>query len=118
MYPANYYTPNYSGYAPQMMLPQMPNEPQTNITWVQGESAVAAHLVGAGKSDLLMDSERPVFYIKSTDVSGMPQPLRIFDYKERITKPAATEGDYVTRKELEAMLAELKKEENKDESAV
>ena len=29
-----------------------------------------------------MDSESEKFYIKSTDVSGMPQPLRTFEYHE------------------------------------
>ena len=30
-----------------------------------------------------MDSESNTFYIKSSDNSGMPMPLRIFDYTER-----------------------------------
>ena len=61
---------------------------------------------------MLMDSEENVFYIKSTDASGMPLPLRIFDYKERTATnnsinpviPQITEPDmsnYITREEFE-----------------
>lgn len=60
-----------------------------------------------------MDSESNTFYIKSADASGMPMPLRIFDYKERNPEPAPAQGvdmsAYVTREELEKKLAELSK---------
>lgn len=36
---------------------------------------------------LLMDSESECFYIKTTDASGMPLPLRTFSYKEVINTP-------------------------------
>ena len=65
-----------------------------------------------------MDSENNTFYIKSSDTSGMPQPLRIFDYTERTAagksstqKEESTALDlsaYVTREELEARLSSLK----------
>jgi hypothetical protein len=54
-----------------------------------------------------MDSEAERFYIKSTDVSGMPQPLRVFEYHEingRMPQkqPEAAMNDmYVTRKEYQ-----------------
>ena len=54
-----------------------------------------------------MDSESERFYIKSTDVSGMPQPLRVFEYHEingRMPQkqPEAAMNDmYVTRKEYQ-----------------
>ena len=64
---------------------------------------------------LLMDSENPVFYIKSADVSGIPLPLRVFDYTERTqnttqnapqaanTAQIDLDGKYVTREEYEAL---------------
>jgi hypothetical protein len=79
----------YMAPQPQMAAqgPQVPqNAPQnqnSNLTWVQGEAAAKAYPVANGQSVLLMDSEDSVMYIKSTDASGMPLPLRIFDYKER-----------------------------------
>ena len=116
----NYYPQNYYPYSqmPQN-APQMPSSAsagQSNgITWVQGESAAKSFPVGAGQSVLLMDSEDSVMYIKSTDQSGMPQPLRIFEYKERttphseagISKQAA--DDYVSRKEFEEFREDVKR---------
>ena len=65
-----------------------------------------------------MDSEASVFYLKSTDMSGMPQPLRIFDYTERTTQSQSNtiidapsqEIDmsvFVTKDELEERLSKL-----------
>lgn len=96
----NPYSPGYMpGYYQmgQQMPPPMPDQlaqlrqgyqqpaqqQPTPIIWVQGEEGAKAYMVAAGNSVLLMDSENSVFYIKSTDASGMPQPLRIFDYTER-----------------------------------
>lgn len=82
------------------------------IIWVQGEEGAKAYMVAAGNSVLLMDSENSTFYIKSTDASGMPQPLRIFDYTERTaaqkqpTQAAkAQAGEFVTRAEFDALAA-------------
>ena len=52
---------------------------------------------------LLMDSEKHSFYIKSTDQSGMPMPLRIFDYTERSMQPKKKPEEYATREELKAL---------------
>ena len=77
-------------YAPQMGGMQQPQQmqPQQQTTqgaplWVQGEAGAKSYHVAPGQSLLLMDSEAEVFYIKATDASGVPMPLRIFDYKER-----------------------------------
>ena len=71
---------------PMMSQPTGQSSPSTPpIIWVQGEEGAKAYMVAAGNSVLLMDSENSAFYIKSTDASGMPLPLRAFDYKERTT---------------------------------
>ena len=71
----------------QPMMGQTAQQTQgtPSIIWVQGEEGAKAYMVAAGNSVLLMDSENSAFYIKSTDASGMPLPLRVFDYKERTT---------------------------------
>lgn len=92
------------------------------INWVQGEAGARSVPVPAGQKALLMDSETNIFYIKSSDASGMPLPLRTFEYKEigvdvKETTTSA-QNDYVTHEELERILAELKpkeKEEKKNE---
>lgn len=75
------------GYqSPMMQQPAAQTAQATpSIIWVQGEEGAKAYMVAAGNSVLLMDSENSAFYIKSTDASGMPLPLRVFDYKERTT---------------------------------
>lgn len=113
----NYFPQFYPSTQPQFM-PQSNAQNQTNnLVWVQGENSAKSYPVGAGQSILLMDSENPVMYIKSTDQSGMPLPLRIFDYQER--SQARTERsqtvaepkvEYVSRDEFEAFRDEIKGE--------
>lgn len=116
---------NYPNYYQQPMFnPQVPQMPQMDaprpapaINWVSGEVGAKSWVVGRGESVLLMDSENPIFYIKSTDQSGMPQPMRVFDYTERAGEQnhppiAINNDDYVTRKEyeeLKAMIEGMKK---------
>ena len=99
----NYNYP-WNGYGAQQ-------QSQTNngIIWVQGESGAKSFFVNPGQSVLLMDSESSVFYIKSSDASGMPMPLRTFDYTERKQKQEHIQSnEYITRKEFEKRLSELK----------
>lgn len=117
-----YYPPpmpdNLAQYRQRPMMPQQPMQAQptaqsqSGVLWVQGEEGAKAYMVAPGNSVLLMDSEGSRFYIKCTDQSGMPQPLRVFDYTERTAAPQslsaapqAPEGDYVTRKEFDALAA-------------
>ena len=86
-------------------------QPQQGIIWVQGMEGAKAYPVASGNSVLLMDSEESVFYIKSTDQSGMPQPLRIFEYKEKNAQPQV---EYVTKDELNKALAELRRNKKAD----
>lgn len=113
----------YNNYIPQFYPVNQPVQYQTpqqstnSIIWVQGENAAKAYPVSAGQSVLLMDSENSTMYIKSTDQSGMPLPLRIFDYKERIQNgkenhpPVAdTKHDYISREEFDKFRAEIRDE--------
>jgi len=121
----NNYFPQYQQAYPQAYYgmpqnqPTMPQNTQQNqgggIPWVQGEAAAKAYPVASGQSVLLMDSENSTFYIKSTDASGMPQPLRIFDYKERSSQKTEagvvknTPNDYVSRSEFDEFREDVKK---------
>lgn len=120
------YYPNYNAWntgaqMPQI-APQMPPQPQqaqgtaSDINWVQGEADAKSRPVAAGHSVILMDTEESVMYIKTVDQSGMPQPLRIFDYKERQphTKTAnaarpAEPDNAVTREEFNALAEKVDK---------
>lgn len=117
----------YGGFYPNFyQQPQPQPQPQAvnatygqpaggnnSIIWVQGEASAKAFPVPAGQAVLLMDSEKQTMYIKSTDQSGMPQPLRVFDYTERLQTPApeptAKKEDYISRQEFEDFKEEIKK---------
>lgn len=111
------YPQSYPQFQPQNFqqqnYPQAYTQPQNNnsIVWVQGLEGAKAYPVASGASVLLMDSEDSVFYIKTTDQSGMPSPLRIFDYTERKedTQKVDTSA-FITRDEFEKRLQELSKE--------
>lgn len=106
-------------YQPMMnFAPEPPRVMNQPINWVSGEAGAKSWIMGKGETVLLMDSESQVFYLKSTDQTGMPMPLRVFDYKERVTETPqntviVSNNDYVTRQEydeLKALVNSLKKE--------
>lgn len=120
----NYFPATYNSYYPQVAYPQQPTvqqmsqppvpvqpAPSSGLIWVQGEAGAKAYTIAPNSSALLMDSEQDVFYIKTTDASGMPS-LRVFQYTEVVTSPAvenATEERYVTLEEFNKFKAEMLK---------
>ena len=125
-YPQNPYM-NYMPNYPQQALTTMQSQvystaPSSNgINWVSGESGAKSWIVGRGESVLLMDSENQCFYLKSADASGMPLPLRVFDYTERTqnapqgsqTAFNQSNDNFITRTEfddLKAKYEELEKQ--------
>lgn len=72
---------------------QQPSAIQT-FNWVQGEAAAKSYLVAPNTTVLLMDSESQKFYIKSADASGMPRPLRSFNYTEVVSAETAPKNDF------------------------
>lgn len=81
-------------------------QPQSPITWVQGEAGAKSYMVQPGTSALLMDSESQRFYIKTADQQGMPMQLRIFDYTERSQQCAS---EYATKSDILALEEKLTK---------
>ena len=117
-YPLNYgiynpyNTPVNAPVSPPMANPQ--NGGNSAIIWVQGEAGAKAYPVAAGNSVQLMDSERQVFYIKSTDNSGIPQPLRRFVYHEDVAEsPSVDTSQFITRAEFEKALSDIKPKKTK-----
>lgn len=115
---AIYPNPNYN-YQQPMVNPnyspipnyQQPHLIDTGIIWVQGESGAKAYPVQSGKSMVLFDSESERFFIKSADISGMPQPLRVFNYsetKENEIKQQVDTSQFITREEFEIAINSLK----------
>lgn len=99
---------------PQMMqVPQMMTQQNNGLLWVSGEIGAKSYLVAPGTTVLLMDSEAQRFYLKSTDVSGIPN-IRTFEYSE--VRPEAQKQplnvsenlseQFVTREEYNEMRAQ------------
>jgi hypothetical protein len=105
-----------------VVQPPVPSQPvqqqSSQIIWVSGEAGAKSYLVAPGNTVMLLDAENSVFYLKSADASGMPLPLRIFDYKERSVMPQQVAGGsvgaeqisldrFVTREEFDELKASL-----------
>lgn len=105
---------NAMSQMPQMQQLQSNNQ---GFVWVQGEAGAKAYPVAAGNSVLLMDSEAPVLYMKSTDSSGRPLPIETYDLVKRVSAPVQAPSipkapeidlsEYVKSSELEAKVTEL-----------
>lgn len=129
-YPQNPYMNYQTGYQTQA-LPIMQSQasypaPSSNgINWVSGESGAKSWIVGRGESVLLMDSERQCFYLKSADASGMPLPLRVFDYTERTQNaPQGSQNvlnqssdNFITRNEFDDLKAKYEELERQVKSS-
>ena len=118
----NYFPATYQPMYPQQVQYQQPvqqiQQPQAQgngITWIQGIEAAKSYLIAPNSSVVLMDSENPVFYIKSADQSGMPT-LRVFKFEEITGQqqqpkaepvPQIDTSMYITREEFEKRIAEI-----------
>lgn len=113
------YQPMYQPYN-QSFIPNQTQTPsqqvqQSSIIWVSGETGAKSYLVAPNSTVLLMDSENQRFYLKSSDASGMPLPLRIFEYTEKAQNtpnnaPVAQTMDlssYATKAELDTLRNEI-----------
>ena len=121
-YRPNYYdpmnTPSFNQQVPPTQMSVANQQTNNGLVWVQGEAGAKSFLVAPGNTVMLMDSEGERFYLKSADSSGMPMPLRIFDYKERTETPSQAFRDsvtaqnvnfdnFVTREEFERRMASM-----------
>lgn len=83
--------------------PRYFNQPITSMVWIDdGEAGANRYPVTPGNSVPLFDKNEQRFFIKTVDISGMPQPLREFKYEEVIKNPQqeVSTVDYVTKQEL------------------
>lgn len=73
---------NFGMYQPMDNLNQLKARQGTGPIWVQGEAAAKSYPVAPNSTVMLMDSESSRFFMKTSDQSGMPLPLRIFEFTE------------------------------------
>lgn len=95
--------PNYfGGYSP----PQQYQQPSNNVivVTVQGEQGASMYPVAAGNTVLLIDFNLKRFWLKATDINGLPARFAAFDFTE-VVKPVE-QGDtsnFVSRSEFDEM---------------
>ena len=118
-YQNQYYTQQLAqAYAPvQVPQPNVAPVQQNNngLIWVQGEAGAKSYMVPPNSTVMLMDSETQRFYLKSSDSSGMPLPLRIFEYTEKAQNapngasvPQSMDlSSYATKAEFDAFKDEI-----------
>lgn len=99
-------------YQPTPVITPTPPAPSSSFVWVQGEAGAKSYPVAPGNRVALFDSENPVVYIKSTDNTGRPSNMEIYDLVKR-TEPTDNKQEmvdlssYITRDEIESLISSL-----------
>lgn len=92
-------------YQASMTSPQLQydsnQKPALQVPWVNGEVGAQAYIIAPNSTVLLMDSDNPIFYIKTSDASGKAV-IQAFKYQEvKSESPVSSSDNYVTKKEFE-----------------
>lgn len=86
--------------------PQVPI--QSNIEYVNGIEGAKALILPPNAQKMLLDSDNPFFYIKTTDMQGKPTVKRFkyidVDEEQKTEKKDAPMVDYVTLDQFEELL--------------
>jgi len=91
--------PNFfGGYQPQQY---QQNNNNVIVVTVQGESGASMYPVAAGSTVLLIDFNIKKFWIKTTDINGMPAKFAAFEFKEEIKAPPQVTENFVSRNEFD-----------------
>lgn len=103
---------NWNQPVAQQSFPQ--SNPGSIMTiFVNSEDEVLNYPVAAGLTVMLVDFNHKKFYLKSTGVNSVPQPLRKFPFEEEVVQtpqiPMASNGTYVSREEFSALNSKLDK---------
>ena len=99
-------------------MQQQPQQPVNNIIRVTGPESAKAYPLGERSSVVLFDAKNPIFYLKTTDDGGFPNPLRSFSFEEIKTtenqQPVAEQintTNFATKEDFETLeknVSELK----------
>lgn len=86
---------------------QQPQQSQNAFCYVNGPEGAKAFIVAPNSTALLMDSDKPVFYLKTANAMGQAT-LKAYSYTEVSSNPQPA-PDYVSRAEFEAFKKEITK---------
>lgn len=95
----------FGGYSPpQQFFQQFQQQPpqqnnSVSVVTVQGEAGARIYPVAAGNTVLLIDFDSKKFWLKSTDLNGMPSRFAAFSFTEEV-KPANDTDNFISRNEF------------------
>ena len=95
----------FGGYSPPQQFFQQFQQPppqqnnSVSVVTVQGEAGARIYPVAAGNTVLLIDFDSKKFWLKSTDLNGMPSRFAAFNFTEEI-KPANDTDNFISRNEF------------------
>lgn len=85
---------------------------QNLFAWVQGEAAAQAYQIAPGSTVLLMDTEKPILYMKSSDASGRPGPMEkrylVSEDEYNNLQNKEVSSEYVSKEDFDKTIAEIK----------
>lgn len=83
--------------------------PALQVPWVNGEIGAQAYIIAPNSALILMDSDNPIFYIKTSDSSGRAsiQAFRYEELKPTQAQPVQDNQMYVTKEEFERFKASI-----------
>ena len=86
------------------MFGQMQSIGSRSVQFVNGRISAEAYAMAPNSQEILMDMNRPVFYWKTTDASGMSS---VQEYEFKLVEPA--QQSYVTMDQLNKFKEEINK---------
>lgn len=108
------YNPYNNPYTNNYWNGQTMQIPMNTFAWVQGEAAAKAFAVAPASTVVLMDTENPVLYMKSTDQNGRPLEMQVRylvtkeDYEKlQNGSDLGTNKDCVTKEDFEKFVADV-----------
>jgi hypothetical protein len=72
--------------------------------WVHGEDVARSYPQPNGTTALFLDTEDPVFFIKTLDINGQIQNFEVYDYTKR--EPPAPPS-YATKEDLASVASQI-----------
>lgn len=72
--------------------------------WIHGQDAAYGYPIPYGTTALFLDTEDPIFYIKSIDLQGNVSAFETYDYTKREPPPPPS---YATTEDLGALAKQL-----------
>lgn len=95
----------FSGYQqPQYQQPSTNNS--VIVVPVQGEQGANIYPVAAGNTVFLFDFNQKKFWIKATDINGLPARFDAYEFKD-VVKPVQSNAGFILRTEFDELKQRL-----------